>query len=54
MMSGISSEGFGTVVMALNFIVSIVIIRLTPKPSKTFQDLVGNIRIPSNADEATH
>jgi cation/acetate symporter len=51
---GISPEGFGTVAMALNFIVSIVIMRFTPEPPKAVQDLVENIRIPSNAGEATH
>ena len=53
-MKGISPEGFGTVVTALNFIVSIVIMRFTPEPSKAVQDLVENIRIPSNPDEARH
>ena len=51
---GISPDGFGTVAMALNFIVSIVIMRFTPEPPKAVQDLVENIRIPSNAGEATH
>ena len=51
---GISPEGFGTVAMALNFIVSIVIMRFTPEPPKAVQDLVENIRIPSNAGESTH
>jgi len=51
---GISPEGFGTVAMALNFIVSIVIMKFTPEPPKAVQDLVENIRIPSNAGEATH
>lgn len=51
---GISPEGFGTVAMLLNFIVSIVIMKFTPPPPQAVQDLVENIRIPSNAGEATH
>jgi cation/acetate symporter len=54
MVSGISPEGFGTVAMALNFIVSIVIMRFTPEPPKAVQDFVENIRTPSNAGESTH
>jgi len=50
---GISPEGFGTVAMALNFIVSIVIMKFTPEPPKDVQDIVENIRIPSGAGEAT-
>ena len=51
---GISPEGFGTVAMVLNFVVSIVIMKFTPEPPKSVQDLVENIRIPSNAGEAKH
>jgi cation/acetate symporter len=51
---GISPEGFGTVAMLLNFVVSIVIMKFTPPPPQAVQDLVENIRIPSNAGEATH
>ena len=50
---GISPEGFGTVAMALNFIVSIVIMKFTPEPPKDVQDIVENIRIPSGAGDAT-
>lgn len=51
---GISPEGFGTVAMILNFIVSIVIMKFTPDPPQDVQDIVENIRIPSGAGEATH
>ena len=51
---GISPEGFGTIAMLLNFVVSIVIMKFTPAPPQAVQDLVENIRIPSNAGEATH
>ena len=51
---GISPEGFGTVAMIINFIVSIVISKFTPDPPKEVQEIVANIRIPSGAGEATH
>ncbi len=51
---GISPEGFGTVAMILNFVVSIVIMKFTPEPPMDVQDIVENIRIPSGAGEATH
>ncbi|WP_415861800.1 sodium:solute symporter family protein [Thalassobellus suaedae] len=51
---GISPEGFGTVAMILNFLVSIVIMKFTPDPPQDVQDIVENIRIPSGAGEATH
>ncbi|MFD2727548.1 sodium:solute symporter family protein [Hyunsoonleella rubra] len=51
---GISPEGFGTVAMLLNFIVSIVIMKFTPAPPKDVQEIVENIRIPSSAGEASH
>ena len=49
---GISPEGFGTVAMFVNFIVSISIAQFTPKPPKEIQDLVENIRIPSGVENA--
>ena len=51
---GISPEGFGTVAMIINFIVSIIISKFTPDPPKEVQEIVTNIRIPSGAEEATH
>ena len=50
---GISPEGFGTVAMLLNFIVSITIMKFTKAPPQTVQDIVEHIRIPSGAGEAT-
>ncbi|WP_372794050.1 sodium:solute symporter family protein [Lutibacter sp.] len=49
---GISPEGFGTVAMLVNFVVSLVVSRLTPEPPKEVQDIVEHIRIPSGAGEA--
>lgn len=51
---GISPEGFGTVAMVINFIVSIVVMKFTPQTPENVQDIVENIRIPSGAGEATH
>ena len=51
---GISPEGFGTVAMIVNFVVSIIISRFTPKPPKEVQEIVENIRVPSGAGDATH
>jgi len=50
---GISPEGFGTIAMLLNFIVSIVVMKLTKVPPQFVQDIVENIRIPSGAGEAS-
>tara|TARA_R110002096_G_scaffold435788_2_gene662773 strand:- start:7672 stop:9360 length:1689 start_codon:yes stop_codon:yes gene_type:complete len=49
---GISPEGFGTVAMIINFMVSIVVSRFTPAPPKMVQEIVENIRIPSGIGEA--
>jgi cation/acetate symporter len=43
---GISPQGIGTIGMLLNFVVTIVISRLTPPPSQEVQDLVESVRIP--------
>ena len=43
---GISPEGFGTLAMLVNFIVSITISKFTPEPDKDIQELVKNIRKP--------
>ena len=43
---GISPEGFGTIAMLANFIVTIIVTSFTPKPSKEIQQLVTNIRKP--------
>ena len=43
---GISPEGFGTVAMLVNFIVSITVSKFTPEPDKDIQELVKNIRKP--------
>ena len=51
---GISPEGFGTIAMILNFVISISVMKFTSEPPNSVQDMVENIRIPSNAGEATH
>ncbi|WP_243472081.1 MULTISPECIES: sodium:solute symporter family protein [Winogradskyella] len=49
---GTSPEGFGTVAMLVNVVVSVVVSRLTPAPPQHVQEIVENIRIPSGAGEA--
>lgn len=51
---GISPEGFGTVAMFVNFILSFIVSRFTASPPEDVQEIVENIRIPSGAGEATH
>ena len=51
---GISPEGIGFIGMILNFIVALVVSRLTPPPPPEVQELVETIRIPSGAGAATH
>lgn len=48
----ISPEGFGTVAMFVNLIVSLVVSRLTPPPPQEVQDIVENIRIPRGSGKA--
>ncbi|MDC0176761.1 cation acetate symporter [Polaribacter sp.] len=48
---GISPEGFGTVAMITNFVVSIVVSRFTPPPPQEVIEIVENIRIPSGVNE---
>jgi cation/acetate symporter len=43
---GISPEGIGTVGMLLNFVVTLVVSRLTPAPPREVQELVEEIRLP--------
>ncbi|MEN8777169.1 MAG: sodium:solute symporter family protein [Polaribacter sp.] len=51
---GVSPEGFGTVAMFVNFIISMIVSRFTATPPKDVQEIVENIRIPSGAGQATH
>jgi len=50
---GISPEGFGTISMLLNFIVSITIMKFTKAPPQDVQKMVERIRIPSGVGGAT-
>ncbi len=43
---GISPEGFGTIAMLANFVVTLIISSKTPAPSKDIQEMVANIRKP--------
>ena len=49
---GTSPEGFGTIAMIVNVVISVVISRVTAAPPKNVQDIVEHIRIPSGAGEA--
>jgi len=49
---GISPEGFGTVAMIVNFIISIGVSKFTNDPPEEVQQIVDDIRIPSGAGEA--
>lgn len=51
---GTSPEGFGTIAMAANILVSLIVSRLTPAPPVHVQEIVENIRIPIGAAKATH
>jgi cation/acetate symporter len=51
---GISPEGFGTIAMCVNFLISIVVSKFTPASPEDVQEIVENIRIPIGAGEATH
>ena len=43
----ISPEGFGTIAMIINFIVSIVVLKFTSEPPDKIKKIVEDIRIPS-------
>jgi len=51
---GISPEGFGTVAMLVNFTTSIIVSKFTPAPPTHVQEIVDNIRIPSDAGAASN
>lgn len=48
---GISPEGFGTVAMIINFIVSLLVCQFTPPPPLEVQEIVQDIRIPNGSPE---
>jgi len=50
---GISPEGFGTVAMFVNLVVSFTVSRVTADPPKEVQDLVEEIRYPGQARESS-
>lgn len=49
---GISPEGVGSLGMIFNFIVALVIMKLTPAPPEDIREMVENIRYPRGATEA--
>ena len=46
---GISPEGFGTVAMIINFMVSLIVCQFTTAPPQEVQEIVENIRIPKES-----
>lgn len=46
---GISPEGFGTVAMVVNLVISIVVSRMTDDPPEDVQEIVEKIRYPKEA-----
>ena len=51
---GISPEGFGSIAMLVNFVVSFIVNRFTDAVPVEVQEIVENIRIPSGAGDASH
>lgn len=50
---GISAEGIGAVGMVINFVVTLVVSRLTAPPPQEVQDMVESIRFPRGAGSAS-
>ncbi len=49
---GVSAEGIGTVGMILNFIVTVIVSRLTPPPPLEVQEMVEVLRMPGDEPPA--
>ena len=49
---GISAQGIGAVGMVLNFVVTLVVSRLTPPPPAHVREMVENVRIPGHPGRA--
>jgi cation/acetate symporter len=49
----ISPEGIGTLGMLINFVVSFIVMKMTPVPPQNVQDLVEDIRYPRGAAAAS-
>jgi len=50
---GISPEGFGSIAMVVNLVISFVVSRRTPEPPQNVQNLVEDIRFPRGAGTAS-
>jgi len=51
---GISPEGFGSVAMLVNFVISFTISRFYPAPPEDVQEMVESIRYPRGSGTASH
>lgn len=50
---GISAEGIGTIGMALNFAVTLVVSRFTPPPPQEVREIIESVRLPTGAGAAS-
>ncbi|PDV96957.1 sodium:solute symporter family protein [Candidatus Chloroploca asiatica] len=50
---GISAQGIGTIGMILNFVVTLIVSRMTAPPPAEIQELVESVRIPRGAGAAS-
>ncbi len=51
---GISTLAIGSIGLILNFLVAIIVSRITAAPPEEIQELVESVRVPRGAGEATH
>ncbi|MCF6215048.1 MAG: cation acetate symporter [Emcibacter sp.] len=51
---GISPEGIGSLGMILNFMIAVIVCRVTKAPPESVQDIVESIRIPKGAGASYH
>ncbi|EAZ82180.1 sodium:solute symporter family protein [Algoriphagus machipongonensis] len=49
---GVSPEGIGSIGMLINFVVCVLVSRVTPAPPQDVQDMIQEIRIPRGAGKA--
>jgi len=49
---GVSPEGIGSLGMVLNFVVAVIVCKMTPPPPEHIQHIVEDIRVPRGAGTA--
>ena len=50
---GISPEGFGSLAMVVNFVVSYIVMKFTSPTPEEIKKIVDNIRIPENVSKSS-